>query len=946
MATEAPKDFFISYNKEDKAWAEWIAWELEANGYKVIIQAWDFRPGRNFVLEMQKAAQECQRTIAVLSPDYLTSQFAQPEWAAAFAQDPNGEQGILVPIRIRRCNPDGLLASIVYIDIVDLDEVTARERIIAGIEQRRAKPSVAPKFPPDLEERPWFPGDLSPIWNVPYQRDPNFTGREQLLHDLRSSLAAGRATALSLAALHGLGGIGKTQLALEYAYRHAPDYDLVWWVRSETPAALAGDYAALAGPLDLPEKGATEQEVAVAAVRQHLGTRGKWLLVFDNAAAPQDLKNFLPLGGGGHVLITSRNPAWRGMAQPLEVQVWPREDAVAFLLKRTGQQDEAAAGELAKELGYLPLALEQAAAYMEAYGLSISDYLPVFRQRHRELLRRVRPSQEYPDTVATTWEISFQRLQQDSPVAADLLNLCAFLAPDDIPRELLAQGAEHLPKRLAQAVNDPVALNAALAALRRYSLMEVGEDFLSVHRLVQAVVRDRLDNIGKKKWAGAAVEVVSSAFPAGKFDVKLETWPWCARLLPHALAAGGHAENLRVALAHTGKVLNQAALYLQLRAEFLAAKKVFERAVPIVEAAFGPNDPLLAVVANNLGAVIQVLGDQEGAKSHFERALSIDEAAYGPNHPAVARDVNNLGSVLRALGDLAGAMSHYERALSIDEAAYGSNHPDVASDVNNLGSVLQALGDLAGAKAHFGRALAIDEAAYGPDHPQVAIRVSNLGYVLRAQGDLAGAKSHYARAMSIDEAAYGPNHSKVAKDMNNLGSVLRAQGDLAGAKAYIERALSIDESAFGPNHPRVATGLNNLGCLLKDEGDLLGAKANYDRAQAIDEAVYGPNHPQMALRLNNLGSVLRALGDLAGAKEHYERALAIDEAVYGPDHPEVALRLNNLGFVLQELGDLEGAKALYERALRIYRQFLGDDHPDTKMVEKKLASLGLPENKR
>ncbi len=868
--------------------------------------------------------------------------FLRSNYSAALAVEMEG-LGFLKAIR---ANPgvDGIIIRGIsdLIENKNLPDEPARQKIASCHAAAFAFQILAML---DLEDQVLAePANLPPIWNVPHPRNPNFTGREQLLTDLRAALTSGRAAALTQAALHGLGGIGKTQLALEYAYRHASDYDLVWWVRSESSAALAADYATLAGPLDLPEKGALEQEIAAAAVRQHLGQRGKWLLVFDNAGEPEDLKNYLPRGGGGHILITSRHAAWRGLAQPLEVKVWPRAEAVAFLLRRTGQQDEVAAAALAKELGDLPLALEQAGAYLEACGQSLSGYLQLFRARHQELLRQGRPSQEYPDTVATTWEISFQKVKQESPAAADLLNLCAFLAPDDIPRELLAQGAEHLPQRLAQAVNDPLALNKALAALRRYSLMEVGEESLAVHRLVQAVARDRLDNKGKKKWAGVAVEMVDAAFPPGNLDMELETWPRGARLLPHALAASGHAENLRVALAHTGKVLNQAALYLQLRAEFLAAKKVFERAVPIVEAVFGPNDPKVAVAGNNLGAVIQVLGDQEGAKSHYERALSIDEAAYGPNHPAVARDVNNLGSVLRALGDLAGARAHYERALSIDEAAYGSNHPDVASDVNNLGSVLQALGDLAGAKAHFGRALAIDEAAYGPDHPQVAIRVNNLGSVLRAQGDLEGAKSHYARAMSIDEAAYGPNHPKVAKDKNNLGSVLRAQGDLTGAKAYIERALAIWEKAYGSNHSQVATAVNNLGSVLKDQGNLEGAKALFERAMSIDEAAYGPNHPQVAIRMNNLGSVLRALGDLAGAQAHYERALAIDEAAYGPDHPQVAIRVNNLGGVLRAQGDLAGAKAHYARALRICRQFLGDDHPDTKLVENNLAGLRLPQD--
>ncbi|MEW6660104.1 MAG: FxSxx-COOH system tetratricopeptide repeat protein [Thermodesulfobacteriota bacterium] len=814
MAAEAPKDFFISYNKADKAWAEWIAWELEAAGYTTILQAWDFRPGGNFVLEMQKAAASATRTIAVLSPDYLTAEFPQPEWAAAFAQDPTGAKGIMVPVRVSKVDLEGLLGQIIYINLIGLDEEAARNALISGIEQRRAKPSSALKFPDAARPReaPRFPGSLPPIWNVPHQRNPNFTGREQLLKDLRASLTAGQATALTQAALHGLGGIGKTQLALEYAHRHAPDYDLVWWLRAETPATLAGDYADLAGPLDLPEKGAQEQEAAVAAVRHYLEQHGRWLLIFDNAADPKDLENYLPRGGSGYILITSRYAAWRGTAQPLEVKVWPREEAIAFLLKRTGEQDVAAAGVLAQELGDLPLALEQAAAYMEACGCTCAQYLPRFRSKRRALLRRGQWSRDYPATVATTWDISFKKLQEESPAGADLLNLCAFWAPDDIPRELLAQGAKHLPKKLAQVVNDPMALEAALEALQRCSLMAVGGDSLAVHRLVQAVVRDRLHHKARQKWAGVAVEMVNAALSEDDL-YNLAIWPWYDRLLPHALAAGGHASTFQVALAAGGRVLNQAGCYLQKRAEFMEARKAYEGALALSEAAYGPIHPHVATLEHNLGSVLQDQGDLSGARSHYERALAMDEAGCGPNHPRVALLLNSVGSVLRAQGDLAGAKSCYERALAIDEAAYGPDHPAVARDANNLGFVFQALGDLTAAKAYCERSLAIGEAVYGPDHPRVAVDLTNLGSVLQAQGDQAAAKSCYERALSIDAAAYGPNHPTVAINANNLASVLLALGDVEGARLLIARALETCRQFLGDDHPTTKILQDNFASL-------------------------------------------------------------------------------------------------------------------------------------
>jgi tetratricopeptide (TPR) repeat protein len=819
MAEEDRKDFFISYTKGDLFWAKWIAELLENQDYRTIYQHRDFpesltAPQRdtNFIAKMHQALGNSRCTLALLSPGYLASRFCQDEWTAAFHMQ------TLQPIRVQECNISGLIGPLAYIDLVGLNEDEAREALLSRLRQS-PEPAASTPFPGGRAAPAAFrfPGYPPPIWNVPHLRNPNFTGREQLLEDLRASLTAGHGAALTQT-FAGLGGVGKTQMAAEYAYRFAPEYDLVWWLRSENATSLTADYAKLAIDLNLPEKDAPQQEVAVAAVRQKLRQLSKWLLIFDNANDSKDIKDFLPQGGGGHVIITSRNRAWGGLGKVVPVPVWERDESVTFLLKRSysekepSEQEKIAAGQLADELGDLPLALEQAGAYIEACGCSIVQYLELFRSRHEEMLRRGKSSQEYPDTVATTWELSFQKVKEGSPAAADLLNLCAFLAPDDIPKELLVEGAKHVPQSLAAAVQDPVACNDTLAVLRRYSLMEVADDALAVHRLVQAVVRDRLDKNGKEQWAGAAVKIVNDAFP-GEVQSAVENWPWCGRLLPHALTATGHAQVIGLTSDPGGRLLNQAGLYLRIRAEFSEALKAHERALAIGEGIFGPNHPKVATAVNNLGDVLQDLGDLKGAKAHYERALAIDEAAYGPDHPEVATDVNNLGLVLQDLGDLAGAKAHYERALAIDEAAFGPNHPKVAIRMNNLGGVLWAQGDLAGARAHLERALSIDEADYGRDHPKVAIRVNNLGAVLRTQGDLAGARGHYERARDILEKVHGPSHPHVATAVNNLGYVLQDLGDLAGARACAERALAICRQFLGEDHPKTKLVKRNLTLL-------------------------------------------------------------------------------------------------------------------------------------
>jgi tetratricopeptide (TPR) repeat protein len=807
------KDFFISYNKADRQWAEWVAWQLEEQGYTTIVQAWDFRPGSNFVLEMQKATGEASRTIAILSPDYLVAENTQPEWAAAFAKDPTGQDRTFVPVRVRECTLAGMLVPIVHINLVGVnDETHARQLLLDGILRGRAKPTSPPTFPGGATrtvlEKPRFPGALPSIWNVPHSRNPNFTGREESLTGLRQALASGQAATVTLA-ISGLGGVGKTQLATEYVYRYSSEYDLVWWVPAEEPAALSAAYGALAQELDMPEKDAAEQSAMVEGVKRHLARRGDWLLVFDNAPGPEQVQNYLPGSTTGHILITSQNPVWGSLARRLSVDPFQRAESVEFFGQRTGQKDEEAANNLAEALGDLPLALEQAGAYIEETGTTLAAYLGLFRDRRRELWVEEHPPLGYRETIATTWEISLQQLP---PAAMALMELCAFLSPDNIPRDLLEKEGTLPPSQEGTLANSLV-LNRAIAALRRFSLIEVRGNTWSVHRLVQAVVQDRLPYEEKKAWAGSAVVLVTESYPSGDISANPSSWPACARLLPHALMAAGHAEALEAAPKATGWLLNEVGLYLKSRAEFTLARDHLQRALALGEQAYGPDDPEVAVRLSHLGNVFRELANLPAAWEHLQRALSIDEKAYGPNDPIVAHDLNDLGIVLLDLGDLAGAWEHFQRALAIDEEAYVQVHPTVATDLNGLGTVLRDLGDPSGAREYYQRALTIDEQIYGADHPKVAIRLCNLGLVLKDLGDLAMARKHLERALAIDEQTYGPDHPEVATDLNSLGTVLEDLGDLSGARGCYQRALRIRINRLGPDHPSTVQARNNLELL-------------------------------------------------------------------------------------------------------------------------------------
>ena len=704
---------------------------------------------------------------------------------------------------------------------VVLGGIAALFAICAGIaaawrrwKQRGQSPAVpvsaaitdpADAAPPPTSETP----PTLPIFSVPYARNPNFTGRASLLKAVREALEGGEAAALTQAIV-GLGGVGKTQLALEYAYRHRQDYKVVWWVRSEGPE-LAGDYGRLAVRLGLLKEEEAKQPELVAEAQRWLQQNSGWLLILDNAENPQAIYEYLPRGGDGHVIITSRSQAFGGVARAVEVPEFPRPESIAFLKKRTGQEEGADA--LAEEVGDLPLALEQAAAYVEATGCTLGDYVGLFRTSRETLWKNEKPPLGYTKTVGTTWAVAMKTLQEKEPAAAKLLNLLAFLAPDDIPRDLFAKGAEHLPDSLAEVVKDQLALNRAIAALRHYSLITADDDSLSLHRLVQHVTRDRLSDDERGKWAAAAVRLLNAAFPFKDDDPA--TWPGSGSLLPHVLAAAEHAADAEVELDAVGRLLNQAGLYLEVRAEFAAAKMAFRRALTIAEKTYAPDDRRVAIRVNNLGAVLHDMGDLAGAREHYERALAIDEKAYGPDHPTVAIRVNNLGRVLQAMGDLEGAREHLERTLAIDEEHYGCEHPNVAVGLRNLGAVLREQGKLGRAQHCLDQGLAIDEKAYGPDHPEVARTLNNLGLVMRDRCNFTLARDYCNRALAIYKKAFGPEHPYVADASYNLGMVFQDLGDVEGAREHFERALRIRIQVLGEDHPHTKLVRANLEALGK-----------------------------------------------------------------------------------------------------------------------------------
>jgi tetratricopeptide (TPR) repeat protein len=701
-----------------------------------------------------------------------------------------------------------------------------------------------------------------------------FKGRADKMAELRASLTGGGAVAIvsRVQAVHGLGGIGKTRLAVEFGLAHQQDYDALLFVSGDTPAVLDSNLAALAGVLRLPEASATEDAVKIQAALDWLRLNPRWYLVIDNLDTPEALRRveaLLAYLSGGHTVITSRLSDFSGFFEPLHLDVLAPEDAVAFLLERTAtkrrrQPDDAAqAAAIAKDLGWLALALEQAGAYIQRRQTTLGAYRQEWASSAGKLLGWFGPGvTDYPRSVAMTWQTSVDRL---TPAGRLMLERLAFLAPEPVPEFLLDVPIEGA---------DGEDLPAALDDLAGYSLVtrKTAEPAFTVHRVVQTVTRQSLDEAGARRALTEALAWINVAFTGAPTDVR--NWPRLDRLSPHAVAVSGAADRAGIA-EPTVRLLNQTARLLNTKARYAEAEPIIRRALAIEEASHGTSHPNVAIRLNNLAQLLKATNRLSEAEPLMRRALAIDEASYGTDHPRVAIQLINLAALLQDTNRLSEAEPLMRRALAIDEASYGMDHPEVATDLNNLAQLLQATNRLSEAEPLMRRALAIDEVTYGADHPRVAIRMSNLAQLLQDTTRLSEAEPLMRRALAIDEASYRADHPRVAIQLNNLAQLLHATNRLSEAEPLMRRALAIDEASYGADHPNVAIRLNNLAQLLQDTNRPSEAEPLMRRALAINEASYGTDHPNVAVGISNLARLLQDTNRLSEAEPLMRRALEI-----------------------------------------------------------------------
>ena len=752
-----------------------------------------------------------------------------------------------------------------------------------------------------------------PISNVPYRRNLLFTGREEILAHLSTALRRNKAEALMQAqAITGLGGIGKTQIAVEYAYRYGQDYQALLWVNASSRDALSSDFVTLAALLNLPEQHEQDQDIVVRAVKRWLTSHKGWLLVLDNVDSLGIIADFLPAGGAGDILITTRSQALGTIAQSIEVEKMDLEEGVKLLLRRTkvlapgisldqvSQESRTQTNEIVAALDGLPLALDQAGAYIEETQCGLSRYLDLYQTRRKELLmRRGSFPADHPESLAATWSLSLQEVEEENPAAVDLLRLLAFLSPIAIPEEIITQGAIELGPLLAPVVNDPLKLNDVIALLLRYSLIRrnVKTKSLSIHRLVQDVLKDDMEWETQRLWAERTIRAVHRAFP----DVEIETWERCQRLLPHVYLCVPYVDTYDLAFPEAAHLFNEAAAYVMVHAQYQQVEVLLQKAREIRLRVLGDDHTDMARTLNDLGLLYLNQGRYLEAESILQQALTIRRRAFGEEHLDVVQTLRGLGHLYRHKGEYRQAKPYYTRALQIRKDILGTSHLLVAQSYYDLAKLSNSLGQYKEAEQFCELALCIREQQLGKIHPVVASTLNILAKIYQGQKKLDLAEAINKRALVMRESISGADHPNVATILNNLAEIYHIEGRYYEAESLIDRAFRIQAQTLGMEHPYLAYSLSNKAENFFLQGDYKKAESYYQMALAIREKHLGLNHPHTASTYFHLGKLYSASERYEEAEVLYRKALAIRESTFGLDHPTAASILQNLAILLRRL---------------------------------------------
>ncbi|KAN0072319.1 hypothetical protein V8E54_009248 [Elaphomyces granulatus] len=795
----------------------------------------------------------------------------------------------------------------------------------------------------------------------------HFVAREDELAEMHGTLCGNGSRRTVV--LHGLGGIGKTQLTIAYAKQHKDNYSAVFWLNIKDEDSLKRSFSKAAkqilrehpsdsrlSSVDIKEN--FDEVIDAVKAWLSLANNTRWLMIYDNYDNPKlpgntdpaavDIRNYLPESYQGSVIITTRSSEVK-IGHPIQIRkLEDMHDSVKILSNTSRRKeliDDPDAVKLAEELDGLPLALATAGAYLDQTAIGFSDYLRLYKASWTKLLKTSPGLSSYEDrTLYSTWQLSFDHVKQRNELSAKLLQLWAYFDNQDIWFELLQHSNSEDPGWIRRLTEDELSFNEAIRVLSDHGLVEVdmsSQELIesrgySIHSCVHSWTIYVLNQEWDYDLAKLALNFVGSHVPGNE---SAKWWLTQRRLLQHATRCS-HAV-LNGMVADDGMewaLFNLGSLYAE-QDKLDEAEKMYQHVLRGEEKAWGPDHTSTLDTVNSLGLLYKSQGKLGEAEKMYQRALQGNEKALGPDHTSTLTAINNLGILYADQGKLDEAAKMYQRTLKGYEKAWGPDHMSTLRTVNNLGILYKSQGKLGEAEKMYQRALQGKEKALGPDHTSTLDTVNNLGILYKSQGKLDKAEKMYQRALQGNEKALGPDHTSTLDTVNNLGLLYQSQGELDEAEKMYQRALQGREKALGPDHTSTLDTVNGVGNLYCFQGKLDEAEKMYQRALQGYEKAWGPDHRSTLHTVNNLGLLYADQGKLDEAEEMYQRALQGCEKALGPDHTSTLDTVNNLGALYADQGKLDWAEKMYQRALQGCEKAWGPDHTSTLDTVNNLGDL-------
>ncbi|KAK6356076.1 hypothetical protein TWF718_000450 [Orbilia javanica] len=826
-------------------------------------------------------------------------------------------------------------------------------------------------------------------FNIPFPRNPNFTGRAEELGKIHERFASPvHGNAPSMFALTGTGGMGKTQIAVEYAYRYDRDYTAVFWVSAASKQSIETSFvdimqliireqARIAWPESVPDyeivgrklgiPGQIDSEGTISANPEticviqsaflcwlQLPGNNKWLLLFDNADDLEtfDIQNYFPKHGGGAILITSRRPHFSQTAEQVDLDGLDSKSAVKLLLSLAGLRDaridaQSEAIKLVERLGLMPLAISHAGHYIHETKIPLEDYLrgyetfitqagkPKFGWNYRD------------DTAKTTWEISFSQIEKQDIEAAKLLLTCSYLNPEEIFESLWED--EQF---------DKAKIKGRILLLASYSLVKIIRfGVFSIHPIVHSWARERLQQADRLSPIKYAIMILGEA--SGRENMLRDSSKWESR---EERRIASHLEHLhrysklcfsRFRLheeqGYESQMLvdhiNDIALVFDHQGKYDDAMQWYERALAGKEKVLGKDHSSTLDIVNSIAVVFSKQAKYDKAMQWHERALTGKEKVLGKGHLLTLNIVNNIAVVFNNQSKYNEAMQWYERALAGYKKILGENDPSILLIVHNIAAVFKEQGKYDEAMQWYERALAGKEKILGKGHPSTLSTVHNIATVFNSQGKYNEAMRWYERALAGSEKALGKGHPSTLSTVHNVATALEAQGKHDEAMQWYERALAGKEKVLGKDHPSTLDTVNNIAGIVKRRDGYNEAMKWYERALTGREKILGKDHPLTLDTINNIAGIFNSQDKYNEAMKWYERALIGYEKVLGKDHPSTLQTVNNIGEVFKNQSKYNEAMQWCERALIGREKFLGKDHPSTLSTVNKIATIFYTQGK-